>query len=52
LRLGFGPHQVRQGFDGQFDHEKWLGNQIVAAREGGLGSAVEVVEAGDEDDGR
>ena len=39
-----------EGLDGEFDEEKRLGDEVVAAAHGGVGAALEISEAGDEDD--
>src|SRR5450756_592238 len=45
-------HDVHERFDGEFDEQKGLGDEIVSAAHGGTGAALEIVQAGDEDDGR
>ena len=46
-----GAQDVQEGFHGQFDKEKRLGDEIVAAAHGGAGAAFETGESGDEDNG-
>src|SRR5262245_12107872 len=40
---------ILQGFYRQFHEQKGLGNEVVAAAERGAGAALEVGQAGDED---
>ena len=39
-----------EGLDGEFDEEKRLGNEVVAAGHHGTGAVVEVAEGGNEND--
>src|ERR1039457_3002808 len=50
-RLKFAAQDVDEGLDGEFDEEKRLGDEIVAASHHGFDAVVKVVEAGDKDNG-
>src|ERR1035438_10759872 len=49
-RLKFAAQDVDEGLDGEFDEEKWFGNEVVAAGHHGTGAVVEVAEGGSEND--
>ena len=50
-RLQFAAQDVDERLDGEFDVEKRLGDEVVAAGHPGTGAVVKVAEDGDKDDG-
>src|ERR1019366_5918967 len=50
-RVKFAAQDVDECLDGEFDEDKRLGDEVVATSHHGFGAVVEVVEAGDKDNG-
>ena len=42
--------EINQSFNGQFEEQEWLGNEIISSAHGGIGAAFQIVKAGNEND--
>src|SRR5258706_9111830 len=51
FRGGPSAQDINQRLDRQFNEQERFGNQVVAPADGGVGAALEIRQAGDENDG-